>query len=145
MYRQFNIQQFYVLPTQCIHDWFYNREGVYCAVRTGYRVRSELCLVVKWWLQLANPPILQQPADRQCVFCTFCLILPQSLLLFSFRQSMFVVTTLLTAAPSTDGCSFYWQPPYINAVLQELRLHLHVFLLSATTRKFDWFFHHIYA
>jgi len=53
MYHQFNIQQFYVLPTQCIYVYcvdlrtnsdyfpiqhsliaFYNR-GVYCAVRTG--------------------------------------------------------------------------------------------------------------
>jgi hypothetical protein len=55
MYHQFNIQKFYVLPTQC--DWvfcvdlrtnsdyfpvqhyligFYNRDGcVYCVVRTG--------------------------------------------------------------------------------------------------------------
>jgi len=61
MYRQFNIQQFYVLPTQCIYvfcvglrkkqqlfpytaltDWFFITEivSVYCAVRTG-----SLCII----------------------------------------------------------------------------------------------------
>ena len=54
MCQQFNIQQFYVLPTQCIYVFcvdlrtnsdyfpiqhkltgFYNRDSVYCAVRTG--------------------------------------------------------------------------------------------------------------
>jgi len=53
MYRQFNTQQFYVLPTQCIYVFcvdlrtnsdyfpiqpqltgFYNGDSVYCAVRT---------------------------------------------------------------------------------------------------------------
>jgi hypothetical protein len=59
MYRQFNIQQFYVLPTQCIYTFFvwiweqtaiislYNinwlvfiteTESFYCAVRTGFCV-----------------------------------------------------------------------------------------------------------
>jgi hypothetical protein len=55
MYRQFNIQQFYVLPSQCTYvfcvdlitnsdylsikyllNGFYNRDSVYCAVRTEY-------------------------------------------------------------------------------------------------------------
>jgi len=57
MYRQFNIQQFYVMPTHCIYmlymdlttnsDYFpiqhsligtYNRDCVYCTVRSGIKM-----------------------------------------------------------------------------------------------------------
>jgi hypothetical protein len=62
MYRQFNIQQFYVLPTQCVYVFcvdlrtnsdyfpmqhqlfgFYNRdENFYCAVRTEHLIKVKL-------------------------------------------------------------------------------------------------------
>ena len=66
MYHQFNIQQFYVLPTQCIYvfcvvlrttaiislhniNWLVcitETECVYCAVRTEYlnRIQVNLCI-----------------------------------------------------------------------------------------------------
>ena len=73
-------------------------ESVYCSVRTEGLVRSELFAVAR--PQRTNPPILQ-PVDRQCVFCTFCLVLSQSLPLISFRKCKLVVTILLRAAPFT--------------------------------------------